>query len=140
MKDRLIVVHSKEHVYDALDVAHELRAPVILQSYENAVFSVGIPYLKSIQLSAVKRFDDVSFTFIFDCQDDSGAVLAALRQGCTHIRFSGKPEAFKKLSDIAEAQKATLINRPFESLDLLYHQDPRLMCRAWLKPLAVRAA
>jgi hypothetical protein len=75
---------------------------------------------------------------VFDCGDDPGLALGALRDGLKVIRLSVSGDALNRIADIAAETGARLEaageggEKEGTALDLLDLDDPEDALRAWL--------
>ncbi len=125
-----IVIHSLDHAKAALAAAAALNRPVTLASARGAGSQAGPAWFKAMIDQARASRPDVAVTAILDCGDEAGAVMAALRIGLRHLRFSGSEAVRAKLAAMGaifmpEAAAARL--------DLLGVKEPDAACRAFLE-------
>ena len=132
MAGRAIIIHSLEHGRAALAAAAALRVPVTLSSAPGASAYVGLAWFHEVVRLAKAEFPDAEADAMMDCADRPGDVLAALRQGLSRVRFTGRKAIAAKLAAIAEAQGAELVTGRLRALDLRGEVDPETACRAWL--------
>lgn len=139
MKDRPIIVHSLEDARTALAVASELGCPVTLQSAPGAAAYLGPQVFRDMIEEARSGQDGPAVRAVFDCGDDPGLALGALRHGLKAIRVDAPRETFEKIADIA-AQTEARVEPAFENdcqgepacLDLLDLDDAQTVIRSWL--------
>ena len=62
--------------------------------------------------------------------------MGALRQGLTHLRYTGDAASAEKLRAMAAAQGAALLTGHIAALDLAQVDDAESACRAWLQRTA----
>jgi hypothetical protein len=91
-----VIVRSLEDARRAL-AAGETR----LESFPGAGASAGPGWFQAIVETLEAEFPDRRFEAVLDCADEPGAALAALRRGVRRVRFSGHPEAARRLAKIA---------------------------------------
>ncbi len=125
---RVIIVHSLNDARAALSAAAELGLPVTLASAVGAAATVGPLWFKAMIDMARGEQAEVALTAILDCADEPGMVLAALRAGLPHVRFTGAPEMRAKLAALG----AVIDDAKAEELDLRDARDPLAACRAFL--------
>ena len=131
-KTRAIVVHDLDQAEAALRAAAAAGRPVVLASAPGAAgFGGGAWFLALIE-HARSAVPDARFEAVLDCSDQAGWALAALRQGCPMVRFTGPRRTAVKLAQIAEQQGAQLLTGPLKALDLLDESEPEAACQAWL--------
>ena len=125
---REIVIHSLAEARAALAVAASMKAPLVLASAPGAALQTGPLWFKSVIDQARALQPGVAVTAILDCGEAPGAVMAGLRAGLKHFRFSGRAELREKLAamgaEFAEPSSATL--------DLRDAREPETAIRAFL--------
>ena len=96
--------------FGSLDEARALLARGVtrLVSFPGAGASAGPGWFQEIVERLEAEHPGLAFEAVLDCGDEAGAVLAALRRGLRHVRFSGHPEAARRLGAIAEQLGAIL--------------------------------
>ncbi|MBC8339312.1 MAG: hypothetical protein ISR51_04515 [Rhodospirillales bacterium] len=139
MKNRSVIIHSLEHARVAVTVAAELGCSVILRSAPGAAAYLGPQVFRDMVEETATELDIQAIEAVFDCGDDPGLALAALRHGLKAVCIDAPPETIKKITDIAaqtgarvETRAETPGNALSESLDLLDANDPEAAIRAWL--------
>jgi hypothetical protein len=128
-----IIVHSLDHARAALAAAAALGRPVTLLSAPGAAEYAGVAWFGKVVTLAAAEWPDAAYHGVIDCADRPGLVLAALRHGLTHVRFTGPKAAAEKLSAIAKEVGAELVIGRLNALDLRAEADPHAACRGWLK-------
>ena len=130
--DRLltVIVHNIDHVRAALSVAQEARCSAKLFSAEGASATLGAGYWAALEDLARGEYSAVDFSLVLDCGDRVGDAQAALRAGCTAIRFTGAPGVAEKLADIAGQLGAVVTDDPLPDVDLQAAGDAAAACRA----------
>jgi hypothetical protein len=128
-----IIVHSLDHARAALAAAAALGRPVTLLSAPGAAEYAGIAWFAKIVALGAAEWPDAAYRAVIDCADRPGLVLAALRHGSTHVRFTGPRAAAKKLSAIADQTGVELVSGRLSALDLRAEADPHAACRIWLQ-------
>ncbi len=139
MNDRPIVIHSLEDAKTAIAVASQLGCPVTLQSAPGAAAYLGPQVFRDIIAEASVGQDDTAVRVVFDCGDDPGLALAALRHGLKAIRVDAPAETLEKIADIAAQTQAQVEpaqpdknrSRPVV-LDILDLDDPQTAITSWL--------
>ena len=123
-----IAVHDLDQARAALEAAAEAGVPVRLRSAPDAAFYAGVGYLKALG-------DEVGHELVIDCGDDAGLVMAALREGCRRVAFSGSEGIAQKLADMAGQLGAELRHEttPPGALVLSPDADARAAVLAWLR-------
>lgn len=139
MKDRPIIVHSLQDAKIAVAVASELGCPVTLQSAPGAAAYLGPQVFRDMIEDAQSGQDATNVRAVFDCGDDPGRALSALRHGLKAILVDAPTETLNKIADIAaqtEAQVEPATKDDTGSgaavLDLLDLDDAQAAIRTWL--------
>ena len=139
MTDRPIIVHSLEDAKVAISVSSELGCPVTLQSAPGAAAYLGPQVFRDMIEEARAGQDGTAVRAVFDCGDDPGLALSALRHGLKAIIVDAPRETFEKIADIAaqsQARVETLAGndsvRGTDVLDLLDMDDAQAAIRTWL--------
>lgn len=127
-----VVVHSLDNARQALEAAAELDKPITLVSAPGAAGYAGAAWFRKVVALAAAERPGASYRAVLDCADQPGLVLAALRQGISVVRFTGKRAVVTKLSAIADGYGAEIVTGRLEALDLRGQADARAACRAWL--------
>jgi hypothetical protein len=123
-----IIIHSLEQARAALAIAASMNAPIVLASAPGAALQVGPLWFKSVIDEASAAQPGVALTGILDCGAAPAAVMAGLRAGLTHFRFSGRAELRDKLA----AMGAEFAAPSAETLDLRELREPESAIRAFL--------
>jgi fructose/tagatose bisphosphate aldolase len=135
MKDRPVIVHNLEDARTAVRVAAELGCPVTLRSAPGAAAYLGPQVFRDMIEEATGGHGGMIVEAVFDCGDDPGLALAALRQGLKVVRIDAPRETFEKIADIA-ARTGARVEDPGapggEPLDLLDVSDAQAAIRIWL--------
>lgn len=126
---RVIVVHTLEDAFDALEAAAELRKPVVLQSAPDALFYAGSLYLLHLFAEAKKAYPNAEATCIVDCGDAEAEAINAMQTGHKHIRIEN-PKS--KIADIAAQYGIKVHAGPYEALDLAEAGNTKDACKQWL--------
>jgi hypothetical protein len=132
VKARAVIIHELAHARAALAAAAELGVPIELWSAPAAAAVAGAGWFDAVLRAAGNQAPPAVFIAVLDCDDRADLVQAALRQGLTHVCFSGSQAVAARLADIARHYGATLHRKMPRALDLLYCDDPLGACRAWL--------
>jgi|TARA_B110000438_G_C15439359_1_gene489702 hypothetical protein len=124
----------------AISVASREDCMVTLRSAPGAAIYLGPQVFNEIIKQAKIGYESTEVLAIFDCGEDSGIALSALRHGLKVIRIDLPSETFKKISDIATQMEARVetsrLNKIRETepvLDLLNLEDAESKVRSWLK-------
>ena len=125
---REIVIHSLAEARAVLDAAAAMNLPVTLASAPGAALQAGPLWFKSVIDQASAAQPGVALTAILDCGAAPGAVMAGLRAGLTHFRFSGRAELRDKLA----AMGAEFVAPSGEALDFREKREPETAIRAFL--------
>ncbi len=133
MSGKRIIVHSLAHARAALAAARALKVPVTLASAVGAGGYAGPLWFKSLIEAARADFPEVEVTAVLDCGGEAGTVLAALRHGIKHMRFSGSGAALASLRDIAQELGAQVeTGTGADALDLVDQAESEATARAYL--------
>lgn len=140
MKDRPIIVHSLKDAQAAMAVADMLGVPVTLRSAPGAARYLGAQVFRDMIAEAARQYPGLDVTPVFDCGNDPGLVLGALRHGLKVIRTAVNGEPLDRLKDIAaqSGAKLEMVGRNGNSngneavLDLLDLDDQEAAVRNWL--------
>jgi hypothetical protein len=125
---REIIIHSLAGARAALGVAASMKAPIVLASAPGAALQTGPLWFKSVIDQASAAQPGVALTAILDCGAAPGAVMAGLRAGLTHFRFSGRAELRERLAGMG----AKFVAPSGEALDLRELREPETAIRAFL--------
>jgi hypothetical protein len=113
-----IVIHSLAQAVAALSAAAEAGRPVVIASAPDAGIYAGPGWFREVLHGAHEAMPMAQFSSLFDCGDDAGAAMAALRAGLEAIVFTGPAEVAARLNDILAQTGARLITeRPAAVLD-----------------------
>lgn len=135
MNDRPIIIHCLEDARAALGVAADLGVPVTLRSAPGSGRYLGASVFRDMVDEAAGNNPSVAVTSVFDCGDDPGLALGALRNGLKVIRTGVTGEAKDRIADIAAQTGARLDeNDAAPVLDLLELGDKEAALRTWLTP------
>jgi hypothetical protein len=128
-----IIVHSLAEANAALAGAAALGLPVTLSSAPGAGLYAGALWFKALMEAAAAANPGVAVSCILDCGDAAGAVLAGLRTGLRHLRFTG-PEATRQRLQAIAAQLGARVegDEPVTLLDLRGQRRPEEACRKFL--------
>jgi fructose/tagatose bisphosphate aldolase len=127
------VVHSLDHARAAVAAAAERGRPVTLMSAPGAPAYLGAPVFREIAAAAASEHPGVAVTAVFDCGEEAGLALQALREGAKVVRLRATPEITAKIASIARQTGARLEeNGEPPAVDLLDAPVPLALCRARL--------
>jgi hypothetical protein len=91
----------------------------VLVSAPDAGGYVGPGWFKALVVAAREAFPDAPCSSLLDCGDNVGAALTAIRAGVEGVIFTGRPDAARRLADIARQQGVRFeTRRPAQALDL----------------------
>lgn len=130
-KMRVVVVHTLEQAANALAAADDLKLPLTLQSAPDAVLYAGPLYLKHMFEAAQKLYPRAKAQFILDCESAQAEAIAAMEAGHGVLRIGKNP----KLSAIAKGAGVTVVDAPYEALDLQHVRNTKDACKKWLKEI-----
>lgn len=132
MGARAIIVHDLAQARAALAAAAELGVAATLASPPGAAAYLGAAWFRGMIVLARESHPEAEVEVVMDCGDKAGHVLAALGEGFTRVRFTGKAKVAAKLASIAEQRGAALLRGRLPALDLRGAGDPAAACRDWL--------
>ncbi len=135
-KDRPIIIHSLADANAAVAVAMDLGLAITLRSAAGAAAYLGAQVFRDMIAEATGPGCAIPVTAVFDCGDDPGLALGALRHGLKVIRINAPEETCVKIADIAAQTGARLerVNGETDApvLDLAESGDAEARVRAWL--------
>jgi hypothetical protein len=92
---------------------------VVLVSAPEAGGYAGPGWFKALVAAAGEAVPDARCSTLLDCGDNVGAGLAAIRAEVEGIVFTGRPDAARRLGDIARQHAVRFeTKRPADTLDL----------------------
>jgi len=93
--------------------------PVVLASPPGAGSYVGPGWFGAMVDGAREAVPEASFSAYLDCDNDVGAVLAAIRSEVEGVVFTGRADVAGRLADIARQHNVRFAtDRPAPALDL----------------------
>lgn len=134
---RAILVHGQQDARVAFACADELDVPLTLISSDSAAAYAGAAWFATTLAVVAAGYPDVTFTAILDCGDRAGDAQGAFACGIHAVLFTGAPTVADRLNEIGAASAAAVLTERPDTLDLRGRHDPRVVCRAWLKGMAV---
>ena len=135
MTNRPIIVHGLEDAKTAIAVAAQQGCPVTLRSAPGAAAYLGPQVFRDMIAEARSGQKATNVRVIFDCGDDPGLALSALRHGLKTILIDAPRETFDKIADIAaqtDARVETAQPDGTKTLDLLDLDDAQDAITTWL--------
>ena len=143
MKDRPIIIHGLKDAKAAVAVASDLGVSVTLRSAPGAARILGATVFRDMIQEARRPHPGVAVTAVFDCGEDPGLALGALRHGLKVIRVTVSGEVRERIADIAAQSGARLEEDGRDGgdgasaaggpvLDLLDMEDSEAAVRSWL--------
>ena len=118
-RDPIIIVHSLDHAVAALEAAAAAGREVVIASAPAAALYAGAMWFGALVEAASAAVPAARFTALFDCGEDAGAAMAAIRTGISGIVFTGRADVARRLAAIAAQGGAILLaERPAAALDL----------------------
>jgi hypothetical protein len=127
-----IIVHGLDDARAAAAVVRALGVPLTLVSAPEAGGYAGAGWFNALVKAVRAAHPDLDITAVLDCGAEPGRVLAALRTGTRHVRFTGDAVIADKLRAIAQAQDATLWTGPLEAFDPRPCRDRHKALQDWL--------
>jgi hypothetical protein len=114
-----IIVHTLAQAIAALSAATRTGRPVLLVSAPDAGGYVGPGWFQELVGAAREAVPDARCSSLLDCGDNLGAALAAIRAEVEGVIFTGRPDAARRLADIARQHGVRFeTKRPADALDL----------------------
>ena len=93
--------------------------PAIIASATGAGSYAGPGWFGALVAAAREAVPEADFSALFDCADEAGAALAAIRSGIERVLFTGDDELARRLCEIARQHGVELVTeRPQPALDL----------------------
>ena len=138
-----IVIHSLAQAVAALSAAAVAGRPVVIASAPDAGIYAGPGWFREVLHGAHEAVPMAQFSSLFDCGDDAGAAMAALRARLAAIVFTGRAEVAARLADIAAQGGARLVSEwPAAAHDLgsFFFADHDTLRRRCAEILASTAA
>jgi len=105
------IVHSRPQAWAALAAGTARHARVLLLSARGAGVYAGPGWFMALIAAARDHHPQAFAGAILDCDDDEGAVLAAIRAGIEAIAYAGPPTRRKRLNEIAMAAGLSILPR-----------------------------
>jgi hypothetical protein len=100
-----IVIHHLEQARAVLQIAGAAGRQVQLRSAPDAAAYAGVGYLQALG-------EALDHELLIDCHDDPGLVMAALRNGCRKLAFSGSADHYRRLAEMAVQVDAEIRHEP----------------------------
>ena len=116
-----VVVYALDDAVTAAGAA--AGRPLTLVSAPAAGAAAGAGWFAALAAAVRRRCPDAALTFVLDCGDSPGAVMAALRAGIAEIAVA-PPALTPALRALAERHGARLHTAPVPALDLRLSPDP----------------
>src|ERR1700691_2415737 len=99
--NRRIIVHSLAQAEAAVAAAASLGLPVTLMSAPGAGAYAGVSWWQALVAQAAASRPDTTVASVLDCAEEAGTVLAAIRMGLRHLRFTGPADRRERLAALA---------------------------------------
>jgi acyl-CoA reductase-like NAD-dependent aldehyde dehydrogenase len=104
----------------ALTAAAKVGVPVLLVSAPHAGGYVGVGWFHALVAAAREAVPVARCSVLFDCGDNTGAALAAIRAKVEGVIFTGRTDIAHRLADMARQQGLRFeTERPVPALDLV---------------------
>ncbi len=133
MRYRPVIIYGLADARFACSIARESGHGIRLLSAPGAAANMGPLWFQQIVAEIEAEFPDVPLDAVFDCGDEPGHALSALRQGLRHIRYTGPAGSRQKIQGIARRSGARVDTTPPQpAFDPRDHADPAAACREWL--------
>lgn len=107
----IFIVHSEAQAIDALAAAAAAKSLALLLSGKGAGIYAGPTWFIALIEGARSRHAAALAEAILDCDDDAGAVLAAIRTGVETITYSGPAATRRRLNEIATVKGIRILPR-----------------------------
>ena len=140
MTNRPIIVHDLKDAITAISVASNQGCRVTLRSAAGAAAYLGPQVFYEMIETAKIGKEGTEVQAVFDCGEDTGIALSALRHGLKTIRIDAPTRTLEKISDIAKQFQAKVERAPPETeeelataLDLIELEDAESAIKSWLK-------
>jgi hypothetical protein len=111
-------VHGLAEARAALAAAAAAGRPVALVSAPSAAAHAGAGWFLAVVARARAEFPGVDVTAVLDCGERAGDAQGAIAAGVTHIAFTGPLDTIRRLSDVADAAGARIVDLPVTTLNL----------------------
>ena len=132
--DPCIIIHNLSEGITALRAALECKQSVILLSSPEAASYLSPLVFKAIVDQASMAVPNALFKAMFDCGDQPGLVMNALRHGIKLIRANLQNDIYEKLKSVAKRSNAIIIKyEKICNLDLNKISNDEIACQEWLK-------
>lgn len=102
------IVHGWEDAAAALEAAGPAGAATLVSARDAGGYA-GAAWFAALAARARREFPTVAQSWILDCGDAPGHVLAALRAGLRAVVFSGDAATRARLADVAAAVGAVVL-------------------------------
>lgn len=128
----VLVVHSLTHARAAAAVSARRGVPLTIATAPGAGGYLGPAWFGQVLGIATSENPNARLDGVFDCGDQAGCVMAALRYGLKRIRFDGTKRQRARLIGLAAAYGAEIVTGPADTFDLLHEDEPEAAIGAWL--------
>lgn len=119
MTPPVFIVHNLSHAIAVTNVAMAQKRAVIIRSAPGLATTLGPEgFLAILEHAGIKRLNGL-VTGVFDCGDEAGTALGAMRRGVKAIAVTMNDDVKAKIADIAGQQGAEIFERTDSALDLL---------------------
>jgi hypothetical protein len=128
---RVVMVHNAAEAIEAARVAALAGRPLIIVSPPGAALFAGPVWFKALIDAAREEIaPTATVTFMLDCADSPGAVLASIRARIEAVSFHGNARALARLKAIAKRAGVALHAPPTAAFDLSKEANPEALS-AW---------
>lgn len=128
---RVVMVHNAAEAIDAARAAALADRPLIIVSPPGAALFAGPVWFKALTDAAREDIaPSAAVTFMLDCADSPGAVMASIRARIEAVSFHGNARALVRLKAIAKRAGVALHAPPTAAFDLSKEANPEALS-AW---------
>lgn len=124
----VVMVHNAAEAIDAARAAASAGKPVTIVSPPGAALFAGPIWFKALTDAAREEIaPTAAVTFMLDCADSPGAVMAAIRARIEAVSFHGNAQALARLAAIAKSAGVILQAPPAAAVDLSKCRGPEAL-------------
>lgn len=129
-----IIVHDLAQAMAALAAAEDLAMRVVLLSPPETSAAMGPGMFAALAAEASARHPDGFAGALFDCGDEAGLAMAALRRGGMDVLIDLPAPAAGKIRDLARQSGVGAVEKPAAAvLDLADEADAAKAVRSFLE-------
>lgn len=132
----MIIIHDLAQATAALATAERCATPVVLRSPPDTSAAIGPGIFAEQTAEAAARHPSGMAGALFDCGDQAGLALAAIRRGGMDVLIALPEASADKIKNLAnQAEVAVVENPDGPVLDLAAETDPAEAVRTFLETL-----